>query len=165
MRGALVALLAVQVGYLGYAIAKSDSEIFVNRGDGTISALLGYNEYPVYSQGYRLYRVFRDYCANCSVVVSGSEALSAALLREIGRAKIRSGPDRPCPADWTSGMARTGRRFNLVTHETPFGMFKAQDASRQGVHVTIMMVRDVREYNVCRTGTDEFILPATGGRQ
>jgi hypothetical protein len=165
LRGILVVLCAVQAAYLGYAVLKSDTELFVNRGDGTVATLLGFNEYAVFSQGYRLYRVFRDYCRGCTVEVSGEEAFSVAQLREIGRVETRPSSARACPeAGAVERLGKPVRRFDLLTNTTPFGMFKAPDAAREGVPVTVVLLTGERAYFACRTGGRDFILPVAAGR-
>lgn len=158
------AALAVQGGYLGYAMLKPETEIFVHRPDGSISSLLAHNEYGSFNSGYRLYRLFRDYCRGCSVEVSGLEAFSAGQLAEIGKVEVRRGGGAACPSPVEVAAARPGaRRFDVKTDETPFGMFKAGDAKVWGLPVTVVLEGHVKVYRACRQDGRDAILPTGGG--
>jgi len=158
---ALVGLLTVmQAIYLVYAIRKADTEIFVHRADGSIASLLAHNEYEEFNRGYRLYRIFRDYCMGCTVEVSGSEAFSVGLLAEVGRVRIVKGEGRPCPATVGDAIGhRNVKRFDVVTAHVPFAMFKSNDIDAPGRTVTVILDPAVGTYRTCHTEAGDLILP------
>lgn len=160
----LIAFVVVQVAYLGYAVAKRDTEIFVHRGEGAISDLLAHSEYGSFSRGYRLYRLFRDHCRGCSVEIGAGVPFSPEQLAEIGRVEIRGAASAACATSIAEAAGRaTARRFETATDETPYKMFKAKDVAAWGVPVTVVIDRNVKTYRACRDAGRDAILPVVKG--